>query len=60
MTAADVLSIVVPGAALLAVAVAGEPRWTRRPWPVRRAPNRRMLAFFFAGLLAAGVIHALI
>jgi hypothetical protein len=59
MTAAEVLSVVIPAVALLVLAIPGEPRWTRRPWFVNRPPSRRILALFCAVVLAVAVVHAL-
>jgi hypothetical protein len=59
MSFRDVLTIAIPGLALLAVfTIPGEPRMTRRPWPTTHRLRRTQLAIAFGALLIIAVTHA--
>lgn len=59
MSLRDALTIAIPGLALFAVlAIPGDPRPTRRPWPTTRPPRRTQLAIAIGALLIIATAHA--
>jgi hypothetical protein len=56
----NALNIAIPALGLIVVLVVpNESRWTRKPSFVKRQPQRRYLAAFFAFLLILAVVNAI-